>query len=210
MLRGWTGADTVEVDDLQAVLDKAESLGGRTLTPITAMEPGAFAHLADPDGLVVGIVKITLEGQEASQGPSAGDGATVDWFEILGTDAEQTQRFHTELFGWKLNESGFPGYQLASTDAGEHAIGGGLGSGRDGTWVTVYAKVADLEEALARAEDLGAKQRLRAVQVLAGGLIRSGPQSVTPVNRRIRTQASSHSFANRAYVRSKKECGAPS
>ena len=48
----------VEVDDLQAVLDKAASLGGRTEMPIVEV-PGmvTFAMFSDPDGLLVGLVR---------------------------------------------------------------------------------------------------------------------------------------------------------
>ena len=48
----------VEVDDLQAYLDKAESLGGKTLMPPTVI-PGmvTLAMFADPQGNTVGMVK---------------------------------------------------------------------------------------------------------------------------------------------------------
>ena len=48
----------VTVDDLQAYLDKAEQLGGRTVVPITEIpNMVTFAQIADPEGNVVGIVK---------------------------------------------------------------------------------------------------------------------------------------------------------
>jgi predicted enzyme related to lactoylglutathione lyase len=147
----------VEVDDLQAVLDKAGSLGAKTVLPITEI-PGmvAFAMFDDPDGLLVGLVKGEEPQEGVPQGPSDGDGAPVDWFEVLGADAARTQRFYTELFGWKLNDSGFPAYGLVDTDAGGRGIQGGLGAGGDHRWATVYASVADVEQTLAQAERLGA------------------------------------------------------
>ena len=48
----------VEVDDLQAYLDKAESLGGKTIMPVTEIQ--GFVTLAmftDPAGNAVGLVK---------------------------------------------------------------------------------------------------------------------------------------------------------
>jgi uncharacterized protein len=145
----------VEVDDLQAVLDKAASLGGRTEMPIVEV-PGmvTFAMFSDPDGLLVGLVKSEPPREGAPQGPSAGDGAPVDWFEVLGADAERTRVFYTELFGWKVNEADFPGYGLIDTGTGR-GIQGGLGAGGDSRWATIYASVADVERALARAEELG-------------------------------------------------------
>ncbi len=147
----------VGVDDLQATLDRAESMGGRTVTPPTEI-PGmlTWAMLADPDGYLVGLVKAEPPSGGSAPGPSGGDGAAVDWFEVLGSDAERTQRFYCDLFGWTLNEPGFPGYRLVDTGAGPDAVGGGLGASSEGNrWATVYAHVPDVEQTLARAESLG-------------------------------------------------------
>ena len=48
----------VEVDDLQAYLDKAVSLGGSVVTPVTVI-PGmvTLAQFTDPQGNLVGLVK---------------------------------------------------------------------------------------------------------------------------------------------------------
>lgn len=48
----------VQVADLQATLDQAESLGGKTLMPPTEI-PGAvtMALFSDPDGNVTGLIK---------------------------------------------------------------------------------------------------------------------------------------------------------
>jgi uncharacterized protein len=146
----------VGVDDLQATLDKVESLGGKTAMSITEV-PGmlTFTMFTDPDGLLVGLVKAEPPPEGAPQGPSAGDGAAVDWFEVLGSDAARTQAFYTEVFGWKVNDSGFPGYALVDTDAGGRGIQGGVGAGGGSRWATVYATVPDVERALVRAGQLG-------------------------------------------------------
>lgn len=53
----------VEVDDLQAYLDKAQSLGGKILLPpVPIPGQGSFAWLADPDGNIVGIWKTETPG----------------------------------------------------------------------------------------------------------------------------------------------------
>ena len=48
----------VAVDNLQTYLDKAESLGGKTVVPVTEV-PGmvTFAVIADAEGNAVGIIK---------------------------------------------------------------------------------------------------------------------------------------------------------
>ncbi|MBI3466844.1 MAG: VOC family protein [Planctomycetes bacterium] len=46
----------VQVEDLQAFLDKAAKLGGKTLVPPTEVPGmGQFAWLADPEGTIVGL-----------------------------------------------------------------------------------------------------------------------------------------------------------
>ncbi len=48
----------IEVDDPQAYLDKAESLGGKTVLPVTEIpNMVTLAMFSDPAGAVVGLVK---------------------------------------------------------------------------------------------------------------------------------------------------------
>ena len=137
----------VEVDDLQASLDRAGALGGRTVLPVTEMPGMAFAMFDDPDGLLVGLVRGGGSQGEVFRRPSEGSGAAVDWFEVLGDDAGRSQAFYAELFGWEV-----PGGAYGQVTAG---IGGGIGAGGEDRWATVYASVGDVEATLARAGSLG-------------------------------------------------------
>ncbi len=48
----------VQVDDLQAYLNKAESLGGKTIVPPTPIPGvGSFAMFHDPEGHLIGLLK---------------------------------------------------------------------------------------------------------------------------------------------------------
>ena len=47
----------VQVDDVQAYLDKAASLGGKTLVPPVKIPTGLFAWFADPEGNMIGLWK---------------------------------------------------------------------------------------------------------------------------------------------------------
>jgi uncharacterized protein len=142
----------VEVDDLQASLDRAEALGGRTVMPVTELPGMAFAMFGDPDGLLVGLMRGGATADAMTRPPSAGDGASVDWFEILGADAARSQAFYAELFGWAVPKDA---YGQVGPGA-EHGIGGGIGAGGEARWATVYASVADVEATLTKAESLGA------------------------------------------------------
>jgi predicted enzyme related to lactoylglutathione lyase len=47
----------VEVDDVQACLDKAAALGGKTLVPPVKIPTGTFAWFSDLDGNTIGLLK---------------------------------------------------------------------------------------------------------------------------------------------------------
>ena len=47
----------VEVDDIQACLDKAASLGGKTVVPPVKIPSGIFAWFSDLDGNTIGLLK---------------------------------------------------------------------------------------------------------------------------------------------------------
>jgi len=143
-----------EADDPQAVLDRAAALCGTTVVPVTQI-PGnlTYAVLADPDGLLVGVARRAGADAPARPARRGGAGAAVDWFEVRGSDASATRRFYTALFGWSVAEAA-RGYGLVSTGAAR-GIQGGLGAGQAARWATVYARVPDVAQTLARAVELG-------------------------------------------------------
>ena len=47
----------VSTEDPQAILDKAEALGGKTVMPVTELPEVTLAMFADPEGHVIGLVK---------------------------------------------------------------------------------------------------------------------------------------------------------
>jgi len=146
----------VEVEDPQATLDQANSLGGTTAMPVTDIGGAAtIAMLKDPDGLPVGLVKAPAKdsGVFASE-PSAGSGEMLDWFEVIGSDAARTRHFYSELFDWTLDDAGFADYAVVDTGTGR-GVQGGLGGVKETRWTTNYAWVRDIEEAFARVEKLG-------------------------------------------------------
>ena len=63
-----------QADDLQAVLDKVNLLGGKTETPITELpDMATFAKFADLDGLIIGLVLAPADPGQVSHratGPS--------------------------------------------------------------------------------------------------------------------------------------------
>jgi predicted enzyme related to lactoylglutathione lyase len=146
----------VETDDPRATLEAANSLGGRTVMPPASFGGAVtIAAFRDPDGLLVGLVQTAAEPSPAgAPAPSAGPGAPVTWFEVMGADAARTQRFYASLFGWSVDSSAFPGYATVDTGTGR-GIQGGIGGGEQSRWATVYAHVDDVDQVLGRAEKLG-------------------------------------------------------
>jgi uncharacterized protein len=157
------GTFYVQGPDVQALLDKAESLGAKTTVPVVVMTdpfPLTYAQFADPQGNRIGLVK-EEEGQEG--GPSEGDGIAVSWFEIIGPNPKELVEFYTMLFGWTEQKTDTAGAGDTPGEFEYHqmegaGIGGGIGSSPDGQGhVTVYAAVDDPQKYLERAETLGGK-----------------------------------------------------
>jgi uncharacterized protein len=88
-------------------------------------------------------------------------GAPVVHFEVLGKDPERLKSYYADLFGWDIesppNAPGNYGLVQRYTDAEGRGIPGGIGGGPDGYagHLTFYVGVPDVDEALARAEELG-------------------------------------------------------
>ena len=88
-------------------------------------------------------------------------GQPVVHFEVMGRDGAKLQSYYSELFGWEINADNPMNYGIVSRDGNTSAdgagIGGGIGTGPDDYegHVTFYVEVPDVEEALAKAEELG-------------------------------------------------------
>src|SRR5262245_59760091 len=81
-------------------------------------------------------------------------------FEVMGKDADRLRSYYAELFGWRFETFGNP-QNYGIVRANGEGIGGGIGSvgGYDGH-VTFYVGVDDVEQALARAEELGGSRMM--------------------------------------------------
>jgi predicted enzyme related to lactoylglutathione lyase len=152
----------VEVGDLRATLDKVGSIGGSTVVPPIEI-PGVavWAMFHDPDGLLVGLVDRPMG--DGGDGP-VGQGAPVDWFEVLGSDAKRSQAFYGQLFGWTFDETD-ANYALVNTGAGR-GVSGGVGASGEGVgWATIYANVDDVAKSLSKAEELGGTREYGPIDV---------------------------------------------
>ncbi len=77
--------------------------------------------------------------------------------EIRSADPEATRAFFGELFGWTYSDGAFPGYTFADTGV-EGALPTAIGPLQGGTdAVLFFVGVENVEETLARAEQLGGR-----------------------------------------------------
>jgi uncharacterized protein len=145
-------------DDLQAVLDRAESLGAKTVVPVTEVpNVVTFAQFTDPEGNIIGVV--TGDDPEGQGAVSQGDNPGVGWFEVLGEDPKALWTFYGELFGWTVKDVSGGGFVYGEADPqSDRGISGGIGSSPQGIpMVNLYAAVDDLQKYIERAESLGGK-----------------------------------------------------
>jgi predicted enzyme related to lactoylglutathione lyase len=164
----WVGY--VGVNDVNAVADHIERLGGTVYVPPTNTNIGRIAIVADPQSAPLALV----EGLKPATGePAEPDKAgRASWSELLTADCEKAFAFYSSLFGWqRANAEAEPAetYQLFS--CGGRVIGGMLAKPvgiPDPFWVH-YFTVADVDAAVARVE-------------AGGGQIFFGPQELPDGN----------------------------
>lgn len=143
----------VENPDIQALLDKAGSMGAKTVIPVTVVpDMVTFARFTDPFGNLIGLAQ-----GDGSSNVEAGDNPPVDWFDFSCGEPHRAWDFYRELFGWKIQDPGAQGIVYGMVDTGG-GIRGGIGGSPDGRpHVNLYASVDDLQKYLEQAETLGAK-----------------------------------------------------
>lgn len=107
-------------------------------------------------------------------------GQPVVHFQIMGRDAEKTQRYYAELFGWEIEALPYENptnYGLVQREGNTNAegagIGGGIGGAPDGQppSVSFFVEVPDVDAALAQAESLGGKRTMGPDKVPDGPVI---------------------------------------
>ncbi len=82
----------------------------------------------------------------------------VVFFEIRGRDGKRLQEFYASLFGWKIDSDNPMNYGMVEPGIGgpEEGVGGGIVQA-EAPLLTIYVQVVDLNETLAKAEEMGGK-----------------------------------------------------
>ncbi len=144
----------IAVEDADATVAKAKEAGGAVVfEPMSVLDYGRMAFVADPTGAVIGIWQ---PGENKGAGLVNEPGA-FSWAELNTRDVEAAKAFYGDVFGWTFEEkeSERGAYTLISLD------GEGIGGVTDRVpaeapahWL-VYFAVEDFDATLETARDRG-------------------------------------------------------
>ena len=114
----------VQVDDLQAALNKLADMGGTPILQPVEIAPGmgSIAMFIDPEGNTIGLYSLP-SGWDGPT-PPKGNAPPVVHFEVGGKDAASLTDFYTGMFGWQINHLQNANYRLVQEEPG--GIGGGI------------------------------------------------------------------------------------
>lgn len=152
----------VQVDDVDAACTQLTELGGRVFREGTDIPGvGRFAIVTDPHGAVFAIFAPAGDGMNKPESPRDGD---FSWHELMAEDLDSAWSFYETMFGWQKTDSLDMGpaglYQMYGNGRDETPAGGMMTKPAEhpggAAWL-YYAKVADLDVALAKVTELGGK-----------------------------------------------------
>jgi predicted enzyme related to lactoylglutathione lyase len=147
----------VVVEDVDASASRVSDLGGQVhVLPMDLPEAGRIAVVADPTGAAFNLWKPSA----TVGGVLVNEPNTFCWNELYTNDLDRAETFYTALFEWKSKRaSSSEGTPLVELYNGERPAATMMQIQPDwgampSTW-GVYFAVADCEQAISRAKDLG-------------------------------------------------------
>jgi uncharacterized protein len=145
----------VEVDDIDATVERLRRLGGSVFVPPTDSNIGRVSIVADPQTATFGLVSGLNRSSPPSEPETPG---RVGWHELLAGDGNKAFAFYRELFGWQPaagQNDMLDSYQLVAT---EGRIFGGVFTKLPRAPVPFwlyYVNVPDIAVAVARIREAG-------------------------------------------------------
>lgn len=137
--------------DADAATERATAAGATALAgPMDVMGFGRMAVLADPAGVPFALWQAgTSLGAEVVNEPGA-----MIWNEHMSDARSRATDFYTATFGFGLEDISAPGFEYATLQLGDRAVGG-IGSWDEPAGWQVYFGVTDTDATTAAAERLG-------------------------------------------------------
>jgi uncharacterized protein len=141
----------ISTDDATAAASRAAAAGAQVLlAPMSVMEFGVLAVIADPFGAVFALWQPHSDiGAQVVNEPGA-----MIWNEHMSPELSAAQDFYRTLFGYQYDDMSAEGFAYATFSLGDDPIGGMGGGSEIARWVVTFA-VADTDAAIAQAQQLG-------------------------------------------------------
>jgi uncharacterized protein len=157
----------VATDDADATQTKTEAAGGRVvMKAFDVMDAGRMTVLQDPNGATFGV----WQAKNHTGAERVRDAGALAWNELMTRDAPACTAFYASVFGWTPNAMEMPGfgtYTVFETD--EESVAGMMTIPEQAGplpphWAAYFA-VASCDAAIAKAQTLGAKVLVPAMDV---------------------------------------------
>ncbi len=143
----------ISVDSADAVAERASELGATVhAPPFDVMSVGRMAVIQDPQGAFF----MPWEPREHFGAALVNQPGALVWNELQSPDLDASAAFYGDLFGWELEEADGMDQRYLMIKNGDANNGGirGLTPPSPPNWL-VYFGVEDVEQALARLNELG-------------------------------------------------------
>ena len=159
----------IQVDDLQAALDKVSGMGGNSVMPPMEIAPGmgSIAMFTDPANNCMGLYSLPTEWD--GEMPPKGKAPPVVHFEVGGEDAGALENFYTQMFDWQINY--MEQAQIRFVQQESEGIGGAIFQHREGmppNAPSVGVMVDDLQAYLDKAVGLGGTALMQPMDIPGG------------------------------------------
>lgn len=157
------------VEDVDATVGKAREAGGSVVVePMSVLDYGRMAFIADPSGAVLGLWQ---PGKNIGAGV-VGEPGAMSWHELNTRDPATAKSFYGDVFGWSFEEKEYERgtYTIISLD--NEGIGGvtdRVAADVPAHWL-VYFAVEDADATVAEAKE-------------RGGEVPAGPFDIAEVGR---------------------------
>jgi len=157
------------VEDVDATVGKAREAGGSVVVePMSVLDYGRMAFVADPTGAVVGLWQ---PGRNVGA-DVVGEPGAMTWHELTTRDPAAARSFYGDVFGWSFEEKEYERGAYTIISLGGEGVGGitdRIPTDAPAHWL-VYFAVEDADETVEEA-----KQR--------GGEVLAGPFDIAEVGR---------------------------
>jgi predicted enzyme related to lactoylglutathione lyase len=165
----WT--TYISTANVEETARRIDGSGGKTLVaPMEVMGQGSMGVFMDATGAAFAVWQPgAMQGAELVNQP-----VSLSWNELATRDLEAAKAFYAKVFDWGVKSNTMPdGSEYVEWQVGGRSIGGGMAMGSmypaqvPAHWL-VYFAVANTDETLKKAQELGAKVMSPAMDIPQG------------------------------------------